>query len=262
MKITQMLSSCSFDRAVDYYDKTRDLPGPMATQGIEALHDYAGREAFILEVGTGTGRISLPLMERGANLIGCDISSAMMQRQRAKRPSARLAQADAAHLPFASAQFDALLTIHVLHLVGAWREALREFKRVLKPGGVYINTWNWHSESSVHTRVRDYWRTQVDAHGGKWRRPGIQKREEVLDEARASGATVESVEVVRFAVPLAPHEVLDGLTHRIFSDTWDVPAEIFEPTVRETRAWAEKEFGDVARPLDEEMRFNLDVIRF
>jgi SAM-dependent methyltransferase len=186
----------------------------------------------------------------------------MMLRQRAKRPNVRLAQADAVRLPYVSAQFDAVLTIHVLHLIGAWREALREFKRVLKPRGVYINTWNWHATSSVHTRVRDYWRKRVEARGGEWRRPGIQKREEVLDEARAIGAAVESVEVVRFAVPLAPREVVEGLEKRIFSDTWDVPPEIYEPTVRETREWAAQEFGDVTKPLDEEMRFNLDVIRF
>lgn len=257
-----MANTIPFDRAKDYYDQTRGLPEPMATQGLPVLLDQLGSRACVLEVGTGTGRIGIPLLERGINLIGCDLSLKMMQRQQAKRAATRLAQADAVYLPFGAQEFDALLTVHVLHLVGAWRVALREFRRVLKPGGVYINTWNWHAEDSVHTRVRGYWRKRVEAHGGVWRRPGIQKREEVVDEAQTWGAVVETIEAARFSTPLAPSQVLDGLDQRIFSDTWDMPAEIYEPTVRETRAWAEAEFGDVTQPLAEEGRFILDVIRF
>src|SRR3990172_476726 len=152
-----MLNSRSFDRAADIYDQTRGLPEPIATHGIQALMEHAGPKAFILDVGAATGRISVPLLERSADLIGCDLSASMMARLREKFPAARLAQADAARLPFASGLFDALITIHVLHLVGAWREALQEFKRVLKPQGRYINSWVWQGPGSVQVKVRDYW---------------------------------------------------------------------------------------------------------
>src|SRR5207249_720410 len=160
--------------------------------------------ARLLEVGAGTGRISLPLLARGADLVGVDLSSKMLARQRRKEPAARVAQGDATRLPFAAGQFDGLLTIHVLHLIGDWRMALREFRRLLRPGGVYVNSWNWHNADDVEARLRDYWRGQVVAHGGEWRRPGIQSRQEGLDELGQMGAIVEQIIPARFFQSVAP----------------------------------------------------------
>ena len=258
------MTSVPFDRAVSYYDQTRDLPDEIARAGIQALLDQlqAHRYARLLEVGAGTGRISIPLLERGAPLIGVDLSRAMLQRQHAKYAAARLAQADAVDLPFNNRFFDGLVTIHVLHLVGAWRAALREFARVLKPGGVYINSWNWHSPGDIDARVRDYWRSRVEALGGDWRRPGIQSREELLGEVRDMGATVNELTVVRFFPQITAAEVVEGISQRIFSDTWNVPDDLFAASVSDMRAWAKATLGDLHRPQLVERRFLLDVVRF
>ena len=52
-------TSRAFDRAVDYYDQTRRLTEPMASAGIQAIldHLHTRRNARLLEVGAGTGRI-------------------------------------------------------------------------------------------------------------------------------------------------------------------------------------------------------------
>ncbi len=258
------MPSRSFDRAVDYYDSTRDLPEPIAAGGIEAILRLAQvrPSSMILEVGAGTGRIGLPLLRRGANLFGCDLSHKMLGRLRAKAPAARVAQADAERLPFARGQVDAVLTIHVMHLVAGWRNALREFRRVLRPGGVYLNSWHWHSDDSVDQRLRQYWRNRVTAHGAEWRRPGIQSREELVDEARGLGAAVEEVQAASYFTELRPQAVVDNIASRVVSDTWDIPDPIFERTLEELRAWAAQEYGDLDQPRREEQRFLLDVIRF
>ncbi len=134
-----MNSSRSFDQAAESYDQTRPLFDVTADVGIRALLEAAGPGARILEVGTGTGRISIPLLERGADLVGCDLSAKMLARQREKYPSARLLQSDAVFLPFPSGHFDVVMVVHVMHLIGPWREALREFKRVLRTGGAFLN---------------------------------------------------------------------------------------------------------------------------
>ena len=133
------MNSVSFDRAADFYDQTRDLAEPVATHGLPALLDLLSPHGRILDVGIGTGRIAVPLINLGADMIGVDLSLKMMAKLRQKQPTVRIAQADAAQLPFPAPTFDAALTTHVLHLIGPWREALHEFKRVIKPGGVYIN---------------------------------------------------------------------------------------------------------------------------
>src|SRR5262245_2671448 len=154
-----MSNSRSFDRAASIYDQTRPLFEPIAKHGIQAILDLTGPSARILDVGTGTGRISVPLLQRGADLIGCDISSKMLSRLQEKLPSARIAQADASLLPFPTAKFDVVLTVHVMHLIPPWREALREFQRVLKPNGTYLNVKTWAPAGvSVREQIRDYWR--------------------------------------------------------------------------------------------------------
>jgi len=255
-------SSRSFDRAANIYDKTRDLPEAIATHGLQAILEQAGPNALILDVGTGTGRISAPLLQRGVNLIGCDISMKMMARLREKYPAARLTQADATHLPFASHQFDALLTVHVIHLVGPWRAALHEFRRVLKPGGAYINTWSVPVGAAADERIRDYWWSRVEGRGVNRRRPGIQNREELLDGLRVMGATLAEVEATRYHTPLAPREVIEAIAARVFSDTWDVPDDILEATLPEMREWAAREYDDVDQAAQQERRFILDVARF
>src|SRR5438045_1175969 len=222
------MTSISFDRAASFYDATRGMPEPLATRGISAILEHLQPRpgALLLEVGAGTGRISLPLLARCANSIGCDRSAKMLARQRDNNPTVRLAQADAARLPFEAAAFDGLLTIHVLHLMSAWREALREFRRVLKPGAAYVNSWNAHGLLDVDARVRDAWRGMVEAHGGEWRRPGIQTREELLDEARAMGAQVEEVAAAEFGESVSAGDVLEAIASRVYSDTWDMPTDV------------------------------------
>lgn len=47
-------------------------------------------------------------------------------------------QADVTALPFGDASFDAVTSFLMLHHVIAWREALGEAARVLRPGGAFL----------------------------------------------------------------------------------------------------------------------------
>ena len=91
-----------------------------------------------LDVGCGTGAHLRALDERApaALLVGIDASSAMLERARAKLgPRARLVEARAGELPFGAASFDLLVSSSVLHHLRAPAQALREWRRVLRPGG-------------------------------------------------------------------------------------------------------------------------------
>lgn len=142
--------SISFDRAVEYYDSTRGYPPEIAEAIGSALIGAtdATPQTRFLEVGVGTGRIALPIIARGHDYTGVDISAAMMSRLRAKLvdleretgrpPSVRLLEADAQTLPFDSASFDVVLAVHVFHLVSDPRAAWHEAFRVLRPGGMLL----------------------------------------------------------------------------------------------------------------------------
>ncbi len=104
----------------------------------------------IFEPGIGTGRIALPIVQRGYSYTGIDISKQMMEELRRKLDGIpnklHLVQGDATSLPFEDHSFDVALTVHLLHLVAEWRKVLSEIRRVLKPEGLFLYT---------HGRMRD-----------------------------------------------------------------------------------------------------------
>ena len=258
-----MNNNRSFDRAAEFYDQTRPLFEPIATHGIQAILDIIGPNARLLDVGTGTGRISVPLLQRGVDLIGCDISTRMLSRLQEKFPSARIAQADASLLPFSATHFDAVLTVHVLHLVPSWREALREFRRVLKPQGIHLNVRTWESVGvSVRDQVRAHWRSWLEGHGVSARPVGVQDQAEFLQEIQALDGKLSQVEVIRYPLPFTLRGELERYESRVFSDAWDIPNNIFAASVKELRTWVEIELGDLDQQRENEVRFVIDVVRF
>ncbi|MPZ69228.1 MAG: methyltransferase domain-containing protein, partial [Actinobacteria bacterium] len=124
-----MSGSVSFDRAAGYYDGTRSL-SPGAEGAITEL--LAGQLAglgSILEIGVGTGRISLPLHAAGIDMTGVDLSLPMMEVLRRKnggRAPFPLGLADATRLPFADDSFGGAVVCHVFHLIPPWTEAADE----------------------------------------------------------------------------------------------------------------------------------------
>jgi len=258
-----MKASRSFDQAADSYDKTRPLVDVTADVGIRSLLQAAGEGARILEVGTGTGRISIPILERGADLIGCDLSAKMLRRQQEKYPAARLVQSDAVFVPFPSDHFDCVLIVHVMHLIGPWREALREFKRVLKTGGTLLNVSTYSTVGeSTRVQMRDHWRSWLETQGVDVRHPGAQSGEEVKDELRVLGARLKEVEVVRFPHIYTLREELSHYESRISSDTWYIPEAIYQASLEELRLWAKHEFEDLNKEHEETSRFVFDMASF
>jgi ubiquinone/menaquinone biosynthesis C-methylase UbiE len=258
-----MRNSRSFDRAANIYDQTRRLLEPIARYGIPAVLDEIGPSARVLEVGAGTGRISIPLLERGVDLIGCDLSSPMLRRFQEKFPSARLARVDGSFLPFPGAQFDIVLTVHVMHLIPSWRDVLREFHRVLVPGGAYLNVSTWDPVGvSVSGKIREFWRGWMGAHGVDAGHPGAREQVQLVQELRSLGAVVTEVEVIRYSDSFNLREELDRFASRVYSDTWDLPDEIFEASMKELRAWVRREYGSLDQEIQDEVRFLIDVARF
>jgi SAM-dependent methyltransferase len=94
-----------------------------------------------LELGTGSGAMAEVLLERfpTMRLRATDVDPAMVEsaRNRLARFGSRVAveQADTTSLPFATGQFDAVVSFIMLHHVINWEQALGEAGRVLRPGG-------------------------------------------------------------------------------------------------------------------------------
>src|SRR5215470_1719419 len=92
-----------------------------------------------LDIGCGTGFLSLELAARGHRVTGIDFAPEMLALARAKAAEAgvaiRFEEADAEQLPFAAASFDLVITRHVLWTLPHPEAAIDEWRRVLRPGG-------------------------------------------------------------------------------------------------------------------------------
>jgi ubiquinone/menaquinone biosynthesis C-methylase UbiE len=106
----------------------------------------------LLDVACGAGQLALIAARAGAQVIGCDIATNWLKRARARAAAEGLEmtfeEGDAESLPYADAQFDA-----VISLIGAMfapRPDLvaAELTRVCRPGGM-IAMANWTPDGFV-----------------------------------------------------------------------------------------------------------------
>jgi demethylmenaquinone methyltransferase / 2-methoxy-6-polyprenyl-1,4-benzoquinol methylase len=106
----------------------------------------ADPDAAILDVCCGTGDMTMALLKlrpRGARpILAADFARAMLDRGRQKfaarkpgEPTALALEADALHLPLQSASLDLIVTAFGFRNLANYDAGLREFHRVLKPGG-------------------------------------------------------------------------------------------------------------------------------
>jgi SAM-dependent methyltransferase len=108
----------------------------------KALGHEPGRYERALEIGAGTGYFSLNLLRAGVvgEAVATDISPGMLARLEASAGELGLsvdtAACEAAALPFDDASFDLVFGHAVLHHLPDLGAAFREFRRVLRPGGV------------------------------------------------------------------------------------------------------------------------------
>lgn len=123
----------------DWYGDLGDLDACVAL-----LADLAG-EGPVLELGVGTGRLALPLAERGLEVHGVDASEAMLDRLRAKPGSERLAVTlgDMADPVIAGAEpfglvFVANNTLFNLPTADAQAACFAGVARLLRAGGRFV----------------------------------------------------------------------------------------------------------------------------
>jgi demethylmenaquinone methyltransferase/2-methoxy-6-polyprenyl-1,4-benzoquinol methylase len=122
-----------------------------------------------LDVCCGTGDFSLSLkitFGPGLQLSGADLSAAMLSLAAKRLPGAGLVRAEAKQLPFPDASFDLVTISFATRNINTDREnmlaALREFRRVLKPGGTFLNLETTRPENRlVWALMRAYVKTAI-----------------------------------------------------------------------------------------------------
>ena len=89
----------------------------------------------VLELGCASGELSSFMHRLGAKVTAVDKSPAMLARAERLRSGPRYLMADATQLPLHDAELDRVLAASLLNVLPDARAALREWRRVLRPGG-------------------------------------------------------------------------------------------------------------------------------
>jgi len=103
---------------------------------VNQLKPLLPTNAHVLDVGCGTGDLSLELFENtAAQVTGIDFCAPMLSLAKAKAPQVQFIEGDALCLPFAEASFDGLTIGFALRNLASVERGLSELARVLKPNG-------------------------------------------------------------------------------------------------------------------------------
>ncbi len=214
----------SFDRVADVYDETRVLPPEIMHEVVERLIKAFRKNncRLVLDAGSGTGRFAGPLQIHGLRVVGLDVARKMLARAQAKNVKDLLI-GDISRMPFRDKCFDAVMSVHVLHLIKNWRHALTEINRVTK-----------HIYSSVVTIFPDDpWPGQVYEellikHGWTKSHPGLHERN-LPDTIQPQ--VME--EIAAFVQEKDANNSLEQLQQRCYSLQWEVPEDIHQKVMAE-----------------------------
>jgi SAM-dependent methyltransferase len=244
------IDSVSFDRATDYYDRTRSLSEEAMAAVVALLSEELIEHQPCLEIGVGTGRIALPLGAEGIDVWGIDLAEPMLAKlvdKAAGRAPFPLAVADATALPFPDDCFGAGIACHVLHLIPGWRRALTELLRVVRPGGVFLSEvegWGSRWMRELHERFAREARLPS-------RRPGAQDADDVDQAMTALGARGRVLPPIHDVRRLSAAQAIDDLEAGLYSNTWTAPPEVRARAATVLRRWARTELGNLDDPRTE-----------
>ncbi len=124
---------------VDYYDEYWKKKGDLFdTARLEQIAGYIEPGERVLAVDCGPGVMARMLADKGAEVIGTDMSHTAVARAREKGIEAHWVDPDVSPLPFPDKSFDTVLSDSGLEHRFYYEPVLDEIVRVLKPGGKLV----------------------------------------------------------------------------------------------------------------------------
>jgi SAM-dependent methyltransferase len=155
----------------------------------------------VLDAGCGAGALAEAMLARGALVTGLELSRDMAELARTRlgdRATIHVADLSEPLAMCTDASFDVVVASLVLHYLEHWEPALREFRRVLAPGGALVLSthhptmdWQLHGGSYFETRrLTETWtKAGVPATVTFWRRPLTA----MIAAFRSSGFEIDNI---------------------------------------------------------------------
>ena len=219
--------SPSFARIAPTYDALRPLSaGDRA--GLEAMLQEAalGGADLVVEVGCGTGRLTLPLAGlTPARVMGVDAETRMLEVARAKDVAGRVewVRGSAYRLPVADGTAGLVVMAMVIHLLRQRTRAFGEARRVLRPGGPDARGGRLCIWTFTPRHVEDFYLNAFFPGIAVIDRPRFPAVEVLTAELRRAGLAQVRVEVREEVRRMAIADVVDRVRGRYISTLGMLP---------------------------------------
>src|SRR5262245_17222690 len=164
----------------DLYDKSHSFVWKFGAALLELLQPKPGER--ILDLGCGTGPLTAQIAAAGAEVVGIDSSSDMIEQARRSFPHLQFEVADARTFALAG-KFDAVFSNAVLHWVKEPEQAVSRIRAALKRGGRFVAEFGGKGNTQ---KLADGLRRQAVAFGISdyevpWYYPGIAEYSGILE---------------------------------------------------------------------------------
>jgi len=159
-----MNTQTSYDAvAAEYAEKFQDEMDqkPFDRDCLDRLAREVANLGPICDLGCGPGQIARYLHRNGIQALGVDLSPQMVAEATRLNPRISFHQGDMLSLPDAEASWGGIAAFYcIIHIPrDKIVDALREMRRILKPGGVLLITF--HIGEEIH-HVETWWEKQVN----------------------------------------------------------------------------------------------------
>jgi ubiquinone/menaquinone biosynthesis C-methylase UbiE len=250
------------------YDETRFFDSECFNSALDYLTERFPPPVFkkLFEPGIGTGRIAIPLAEKGYHVTGVDISEEMLiilsekLLGRHSPLSVAFQKADVTALPFPDMTFDIAVAVHVFHLIRDWKKAIAEVLRVLKPGAPLVMLFTGSGDEIP--AIKDRYREICVESGYSARHIGLTGSAELKDYLAALGRHIETIENRwRWTQRIRVNEALSHMRSHYYSFTNLVPETVHLEAVERLKCELEKQYGNLSTEVEVSNQVSMILIR-
>lgn len=257
-----------YDDQATHFDDRAGIPADAAEAVARELAALVGMEdgQTLLDVGCGTGSLSLPLLRLPIRYAGFDQSAAMLEVFRGRAAEAGLAAAlhaadGNARWPADDASVDVVFSARALHHL-APAHAAAEVRRVMRAAGGWLVTGRVRRPpDSPKSVLRRQMRRMLEAEGFAGRSHDAGERAIFGALEAEGGRRMEPRIAARWTHPHRPADSIAAWEGKSGLAGLEVPPEAKSRVLNGLRGWAESSFGDLQREMEQPEQFELAAIR-